>query len=228
MATTRFTAWVFSLGLLLLGYPALADVQIKSGASSDTLTVNTQKAALTVQGISTRPTYTASSGALACNAANGIAIESSVGTGFKLVGWCANSMEATAGTGINVVVRRATAASSGGTVLTAEGTGTSAISKHDPADGNFGGAARGGALTPGTAGATLDQVSFITGELSAPGTSTAPDSVPSYTFCKTYGDNGEKMPTVSAGTANGLSVMLTATGAGSGSFCSVSVTIIAE
>jgi hypothetical protein len=196
---------------------------VKSGATSDLATIDTNKNVRVAGGASTRVTYIASSGALSCNAANGIAIESSAGTGFKLVSWCANTSEATAGTGINVVVRRATAASSGGTTLTAEGTGTSAISKMDPAAGNFGGVARGGAPTPGTAGATLDQVSFITGEIG-----TGAETTPSYTFCRYYGLAGEQLPTVAAGTANGLSVMLSASGAGGLSFCSVSATIIAE
>jgi hypothetical protein len=211
------------LALLLLAGPAHAGVSVVDDSGSPGANVNSSKALETTQGIPTRVTYIASSGALSCNAANGIAIESAAGTGFKLVSWCANTSEATAGTGINVVVRRATAASSGGTTLTAEGTGTSAISKMDPGAANYGGVARGGALTPGTAGATLDQISFITGEIG-----TGAETTPSYSFCKYYGVAGEQMPTVSAGTANGLSIMLSATGAGGLSFCSVSATIIAE
>lgn len=217
---------LFRLVALLLAFPLPALGQgatWKSGDSADLAKVDTNKNVRVAVGGSTRPTYIASIGALSCNAANGIAIESSAGTGFKLVSWCANVSAATAGAGINVVVRRSTAVSSGGSTLTAEGTSTTSISKMDPGDSNFGGVARGGALTPGTAGATLDQVGFNTGEL---GTGT--ETQPSYTFCREYGKAGEKMPTVSAGTTNGLSIMLTATGAGGLSTCAVSATIIVE
>lgn len=210
--------------VFLAPLPAAAQgTTIKSGADSNLATVDSNKNLRVAFGASTRATYIASIGALSCNAANGIAIESSAGTGFKLVGWCANVSAATAGAGINVVVRRSTAVSSGGSTLTAEGTGTTSISKMDPGDSNFGGVARGGALTPGTAGATLDQIGFNTGEL---GTGT--ETQPSYTFCRLYGQAGEKLPTVSAGTTNGLSIMLSATGAGGLSTCAVSATIIVE
>lgn len=213
--------------LLILALPSGAFAQgvvTKSGATSDLWTINTNKAGLTALGVSTRPTYIASSGAQSCNAANVLAIESAAGTGFKLVGWCVNVSQATAAAAVNVFVRRETTASSGGTALTAEGTGTTAISKMDPADGNYGGVARGAAATPGTAGATLDQVGFSIPELGAG----AADPAGPGPFCKYYGRNGEKMPTVAAGTANGLWISVSTSGTGGLSSCAITATIIAE
>lgn len=200
-----------------------ADVQIKSGASTDTWTVNTQKAGLVQNGISTRPTYMATVGAQVTTAAILLSVESSAGTGFKLASWCVSFSNATAAAVVNVTVQRRTTASTGGTALTAEGTGTTAISKFDPADGNYGGVARLGG-TPGTAGAMLDQAGFFIGELGA-GTA---DPAGQGTFCKRYGTDGEKMPIVAAGVANGLSISLSTHGAGALADGAISAVIIQE
>jgi hypothetical protein len=213
--------------ILFLCVPALvfASAEIKSGASTDTLTVNTQKAALVVPGISTRPTYTASAGGLATTALYNLSIESSAGTGFKLAQWCVGVSNATAAALVTVTVQRRTTASSAGTLCTAEGTAASCpISKHDPADGNYGGVARV-TSTLGTAGAILDQQGFTVGEIGA-GTADTPGQAP---FCKTYyGQNGIKMPTVLSGTGNGISINVSAPGAGGLASGSISATIIAE
>lgn len=223
MGHISYIARALSALALLLAVNADASVSIISGTGTDLQTVNTQKAALTQQGNSTRPTYIASFGAITCNATNVLAIESAAGAGFKLVSWCVTISQATAVAAVNVTVRRETAASSGGTALTAEGTGTTAISKMDPGDGNYGGVARGGAATAGTAGATLDQVGFALSELGA-GAADPPGQI----FCRNYGVNGEKLPTVAAGTANGIALTMGASGAGGLASCSMSATIIAE
>ena len=215
------------LFVLLLLVPTLSyadGISIKSGATTDLATVNTNKAVLTVDGISTRPTYIASTGATTCNQINVLAIESAAGTGFKLVSWCVNMSQATTAAAVNITVRREIAASSGGTALTAEGTGTSAISRMDPADGSYGGVARGGAATAGTAGATIEQVGFSIGEIAA---GTADVGSP-HNFCRTYGQSGEKLPTVVAGTANGIAISMSSSGAGGLSSCAMSAVIIAE
>lgn len=214
--------------LLLLFFPALAfgqGIPLKSGASSDLATVNTSKALLTQVGLSTKATYGASAGALSCNATNLLVIESAAGTGFKLASWCVSySSVATAAAAINVFVRRETTASSSGTLLTAEGTGTTSISQFVPGTGNFGGVARGGAATSGTAGATLDQVGFSIGEVGAG----AADPPSPGIFCRTYGLTGDQLPTVSAGIANGLVISMSASGAGGLSNCALSAVIISE
>jgi hypothetical protein len=213
---------VAALGLLLLASPVLADVQLKSGASTDTLTINTQKAALTTAGNSTRVTYVASSSALVTTALYSLAIEAAAGTGFKLVSFCVGFSNATAAAGITIDVKRTTAASSGGTALTAEGTGADAISKMDPGDANFTGVARRtGTLTTGV---TLDQYGAMVGELGAGAAD--PTSLP--IFCKQYGQNGEKMPVVAAGTTNGIAIRVSAPGAGGLAFGSISAVIIQE
>lgn len=208
--------------LLMAGTAGAQGVPIKSGAGSDLMTVNAQKAGLVSDGISTRPTYIASTGAVATTTAYSLQVESSVSTGFKVSNICVSISNATAAAAVNVVVRRTTAASTAGTALTAEGTGTTAVSKMDPADGNFGGVARSGGTT--TNGATLDQWGFMVGELGA-GTADVPSNG---TFCKPYGTTGEKMPTVVSGVANGISIAVSAPGAGGLAMGAVSATIIAE
>jgi hypothetical protein len=187
--------------------------------------VDPNKNVMVASGASTRPTYVASVSGQACSAAVVLSLEASVSTGFKLADITVNTTEATAGTGVTVTVQRRTTASSAGTALTAEGTGTTAVSKMDPADANFGGVARLGG-TPGTGGATLDQYAFTTGEVG-----TGAETVPSYAFTRTYGGPGGgtfKMPTVQAGTANGLTINVSSAGAGALSFCAISATLIAE
>lgn len=210
---------LIALLMLCLAPAALADVQIKSGASSTTLTVNTANSALVQSGVSTRPTYTATLTALASTTANVLSIESSAGTGFKLSRVCIFVPNATASAAILITVQRRTTASSGGTALTAEGTGVTSISKHDPADGNYGGVARLNG-TPGTAGAIVDAFGFWNAMTGA--------SPPIGPFCKEYGANGEKMPTVLSGTSNGLSISNSVVGAGGTALMTIAATIIAE
>lgn len=214
-----------AISVLLIPVALFAQgVPIKDGSSSTLLKINANSAAEVVDGRSSRPTYIASVGAQATTAAVILSIESSAGTGFKLVQWCTGITNATAAAGVTVTVQRRTTASSGGTALTAEGTGTTSISKFDPADSNYGGVARLGG-TPGTAGAILDQQGFQVGELGA-GTA---DATGPAAFCKTYGGStGEKPITVAAGTASGLSINLSAAGAGGLAFGSISATLIAE
>jgi hypothetical protein len=168
------------------------------------------------------PAYIASFGAVTCNQTNVLAIESSVMVGFRLIGWCVNVSQATAAAAVNVVVRRAnTVASTGGTTLTPEGTGTFAIASMSLSDPTYGGVARGGAATPGTAGATLDQVGFSIAELGAG----VADPTGNGPFCKWYGVSGEKLPTVPPGVLNGLSISVSAAGAGALASCAVSAVI---
>lgn len=215
----------WALVVLALGLAAAlaADVQIKSGASTDTLTVNANKAATTILGSSTRATYRCTATGLATTAAYNMSIESAAGTGFKLVRWCVGISNATAAAAVTVNVNRRSTASSAGTAATSEGTGSPSISKMDPADGNYGGVCRITA-TLGTIGALLDGQSFQVGELGA-GTA---DPTATDEFCKEYGKLGDKMPIVAAGTANGLSITVTAPGAGGLASGSITATIIAE
>lgn len=170
-----------------------------------------------------RVTYSASVSGQATTADVLLSIEAPAGSGFKLVGWCVGTTSATAAAGITVTVRRTTTASSAGTALTAEGTGTTSVSKLDPGFANFGGVARLGG-TPGTAGATLDQQGFMAGEIGA-GTADHPGILP---FCKTYGLGGENYPTVVAGVTNGLSINLSAAGAGGLAFGSIAALFVVE
>lgn len=210
--------------LVLLAGPVFAQgVPIKSGATSDLATVDTNKNMRVTPGQSTRATYTASAGALVTTAAYSMQIESEVGRGFKLSRVCIGTSAATAAAVQTVTIRRTTAAGSGGTTLTAEGTGAVSVSQHVPGTGNWGGRTVHTG-TAGTAGALLDTFGWTVSEIAA-GTAD-PGQTP--LFCKTYGENGEQMPTVASGTANGISIAVTAAGAGGLASGSISATFIAE
>jgi len=197
---------------------------IKGGASADLANVNTKKAMEVAQGQSSKATYIATSGALVTTALYSMQLEApAVGTVY-IHRICVGVTNATAAAGVTVTVNRRSTAGSGGTTLTAEGTGADAVSKLDPADSNFGGIAR---RTPtlGTIGATLDQWGFQVGELAA-GTADVPGQPQQ---CQVYGLNGGTKPIViSAGTANGVSVSVSAPGAGGLAFGSISIMFTVE
>lgn len=197
--------------LVVLSFTAFAQgIPLKSGASSDLATVNAAKSLLVVRGASTVPTYTCTATALVSTAVYSMQLDAEVARGFKVQKICvsANSL-ATAAAAVTVTVNRRTTASTGGTAATQEGATSPSVSKFDPADGNWTGRC---AQTPtlGTAGPLLDGWSQTVGELGA-GAADVPSGTP---FCKTYGDESEKAPTVLAGTTNGVSVNVTAPGAG--------------
>lgn len=213
---------------IFLLIPALLYAQglpIKSGADSNLATVDANKNMRVAEGASTRPTYIVSLSAQATTGAVLMSIESSAGTGFKLVGFCFATSNATAAAAMTISVQRRTTASSGGVACTNEGTTVSGtgctIAKMDPADANFGGVGRNGGSV-GTAGAVLDQIGYQTGIVA-----TGAGGLPPY--CQWYGGaNGLKMPVVSAGTANGISINVSAAGAGGLADGSISAYIIAE
>lgn len=214
------------LASILTLLPALAFAQgipLKSGAGSDLATVNTAKSLLTVRGASTLATYTCTATGLASTAIYSMQLDAEVSRGFKIQKICVSANSpATAAAAVSVTVQRRTTASTGGTAATAEGTASPAVSKFDPADGNWGGRC---AQTPtlGTAGAVLDGWSQTVGELGAgladPGSGTP--------ICKTYGDESEKAPTVLAGVTNGVSVAVSAVGAGALAGGSITITFTA-
>ena len=213
------------LSLLSL-LPALALAQgipLKSGAGSDLATVNTAKSLLTVRGASTVPTYTCTATGLASTAIYSMQLDAEVARGFKVQKICVSANSpATAAAAVSVTVNRRTTASTGGTAATQEGSASPSVSKFDPADGNWTGRC---AQTPtlGTIGPLLDGWSQTVGELGAgaadPGSGTP--------ICKTYGDESEKAPTVLAGTTNGLSVAVSAVGAGALAGGSITITFTA-
>src|SRR5438128_5915285 len=96
--------------LLLLSTVLYADVAIKSGASSTTLTVNSNNAALVVEGLSSRATYIASTSGNATTAAHTLSIEASSTLGFKLMGWCVSTSNATTAAAGTITVQRRTTA----------------------------------------------------------------------------------------------------------------------
>lgn len=211
------------LTLCLVPLVALADVVLRSGSSSDTVTVNAAKSLLMVRGASTVPTYTCTATGLVSTAAYSLNLQAEVARGFKIQKVCVSANSpATAAAAVNVTVQRRTTAATGGTLAAQEATASPSVSKLDPADGNWTGECR---VTPtlGTAGAVLDGWSQTVGELGA-GTADPGSGTP---FCKTYGDESEKAPTVLAGTANGASVLVSAPGAGALAGGSVTITFTA-
>jgi hypothetical protein len=219
----KFLSLVTAFGLI----PALLLAQglpIKSGTTSDLASVDTNKNVRTALGASTRPTYIASAGGLATTALYNMSIESSASLGYKLAKVCIGvSVMTTPSAPVAVTIQRRTTASSAGTLATAEGTATPAVSKMDLGDANFGGIVRI-TSTLGTAGAVLDSWGFVPGEVGAGAAD--PPSLP--VFCKSYGDLGDKMPTVPAGTANGISINVGTFGAGGLASGSIAATLIAE
>ncbi len=209
--------------LLLLLTVLSQGMPIKSGATSDLLTVNTQKAALVTPGISTRPTYGISFSGAATTALFNLSVESSAGTGFKVAGWCVGFSNATAAVAVTVTLQRRTTAAASGTLCVNEQTSACAISTYDPADAAFGGTARQTA-TLGSAGAILDAVGLTAGEIGA-GTADSPGPAP---YCRFYGTQGDKMPTVSAGTSNGVSLNVSSIGSGGLAAGSITMYVIYE
>lgn len=207
--------------LVLLPTIALAQgIPLKSGAGSDLATVNTAKSLYVVRGASTLATYACTMTALTSTAAYSMQLDAEVSRGFKVQKICVSANSpATAAAAVTVTVNRRSSASAGGTAATAEGTGSPSVSKFDPADSNWGGRC---AQTPtlGTIGPLLDGWSQTVGEIGA-GAADTSNGVP---FCKAYGDESEKAPVVVAGTANGLSINVTAPGAGA--LAAGSITII--
>lgn len=212
LVRTLFLVAFFSTGA------TLADVAIRSGSTSDTAFVNSNKALIINEGASARPTYIASASGLATTAAFNMNIEAGSVVGYKVSAICVGLSNATAAAAVSVVVQRRTTASTAGTAMTIEGTATPAISKLDPGAASFAGTGRVTA-TQGTAGPILDQWGY---EVSS-GTSS-----PSFPFCKTYGLNGDQLPTVAAGVNNGISVSVSAPGAGGLAAGSISMTLIQE
>jgi hypothetical protein len=213
----------FATLALLLSFAASADVVIKSGTSSNTAQVDANGNVLTAAGQSTRPTYKCTATGLVATAAYNMNLEAGGVKGFKLVSYCVGIPNATAAAVVTVTVQRRTTVSSAGTVATAEGASSPAVSRMDPADGAFSGICRITA-TQGTAGAVVDGYSVQTGEVGA-GTADVP-STP--TFCKFYSLLDGKVPTVAAGTTNGISISVTAPGAGALAAGSITASFIEE
>lgn len=214
--------------VLLLLIPQLVlgqGIPIKGGATSDLVTVDTNKNIRVSNGASTRTTYTATVAGATTTAAYNLQVESGAGVGFKVARVCVSyALGATAaGTIITTTISRRTTASSGGTALTNEGTGTTAISRHDPAAGSYPGLARGLAATLGTLGTTLDQWQFP--QTVVAGTTGVTQPV---IICKDYTSLGWQAIVNAAGVTNGISVLVSAGGAGSLAVGSIAMTIISE
>lgn len=206
---------------VLLSSVANADVIIKGGISAGQAKVNSSGSLQVNEGASQRVTYVASVSGVATTALYNLTIEAGGSQGFKVSQICVGVSNATAAAAVNVTVNRRTTASSGGTLIANEATGNS-VSKMDPADASWAGIVRlTGTL--GTIGPTLDSWSFQVGEIGA-GAADPGSGV----FCRLYGLNGEKLPTVVAGVTNGLSVNVTAPGAGGLASGSISVIFVAE
>lgn len=220
------------LALALLLLPALSFAQglpIKSGATSDLATVDTNKNIRTSSGASTRQTFNATISGAVTTAAYNLQVESPAGTGIKIIEICVGYAQGAtaAGTIVTTTVSRRTTASSGGTALTNNGTGTTAITDLSGTGVSYTGLARGMAATLGTVGATIDQWSY---RQSALGATTGIEGVGDTRICQQYGSaqGGGQAIVVPAGTANGVSVQVSAGGAGSVAVGSIRMTFIQD
>jgi hypothetical protein len=217
------------LVLFLSLLPALAlaqGVTVKSGASTDTVTVDTNKNLRVTPGASTRNTFTATVSGATTTAAYNLIVESASLQGFKVHEICVSyALGATAaGTIITTTVRRVTLASSGGTALTNNGTGTTAVTDLSGNAVAYGGLARGLAATINGAGATIDQWQFPQTVVAGTTGITQPAVI-----CRSYGIEGVGQAiTVAAGVTNGIAVNVSAGGAGSLAVGSIRMTFIAE
>jgi hypothetical protein len=210
---------------LLLPSLAFGAVVIQGAGTSNQAKVNTANSLQVNEGPSMRATYYASVAGATTTAAWNIACEAGATTGFKLSQYCVSlPLAATAaGTIITVTLRRTTAAGSGGTALAADGAGTTAITRADTGSAAFPGTCRGLASTSGTAGAVFDQFQFP--QIILPATTSSPGPV---VICRHFGQNGDQLPTVPVGTANGLILGVSAAGAGSLAVGAASMVLIAE
>lgn len=211
----------FALLLLLVAGVALA-TSIRDPTTGLGAKVNANGNLQVNEGPSARVTYIATVSGVATTALYNLTIESEAARGYKVTQICVGVSNATAAALVTVTVNRRSTASSGGTVIAAEATANS-VSKMDPADSNWSGVVRL-TSTLGTIGPTLDSWGFTVGELGA-GTADGTGQAP---YCKVYGLNGEKLPTVVAGTTAGLSVNVSAPGAGGLASGSISITFVTE
>lgn len=76
--------------------------------------------------------------------------------------------------------------------------------------------------TLGAAGPIIDQFSFVTSEVGTP------DATTQNLQCRQYGTTGEKMPSVTGGANNGLSISVGPAGAGSLFSAGIVATIIVD
>lgn len=208
---------------LLWSGPAWAANVCDPTTGTNCIGVDANKNGFVNEGKSARATYIASSSALATTAAYNLSIEAGSSQGFRLSRFCVGLSNATAAAAVTISVNRRTTASSGGTQLTNEGTGADSISKMDSGDASFPGVARRTA-TLGTIGATLFQTGVMIGELGAG----AADGAGPSPFCYDFGEHGAKLPIIPAGTSNGVSITVTASGAGGLASGAISAELIAD
>jgi len=213
--------------LALVASLALAQgIPLKSGADANLATVDANKNLRIDLGTSTRPTFAATVAGAVTTAAFNLIVESASLQGFRVSEICVSyALGATAaGTIITTTVRRVTAASSAGTALTNNGTGTTAVTDLSGASVAYGGLARGLAATINGAGATIDQWQFPQTVVAAT-TGITPPAV----ICRQYGSAVGGMPIiVQAGVTNGVAVNVSAGGAGSLAVGSIRMTFTAE
>ena len=193
----------------LVAVPLAQGLRIMSGATSDLVTVNTKKSLLTTEGQSDSATYIVHAALQSIAVSDGIInLEAEASRGYRISQVCISPGQATAAVWMHWQLFRTTTASSGGTLIASESTTTHSVSKMDPADANWSGLARFAAVE-GTSGALLDAGTvFVNVALTPPAVSP--------TYCREYGLEGGKLPTVAAGVGNGVKLMVLGSAGGAG------------
>jgi hypothetical protein len=226
MAASKFIARARSLAIrypiltaLFLSFAtvALAGVGIDSGpiVAANKLFVNAYGSARVTQGKSDDASYIVSVTTAFTAVDSMINLEAEAGRGFRITKVCIHPGSATAAANLLWQLIRTTTASSAGTVIAAESTTTNSVTKMDPADGNWSGAARTSG-TEGTSGAVLDQ-GTVYANIAATGSSQSGLGGE----CKEYGLVDGKQPIVVSGTTSGVKLMLTGTAGGVGQAASI-------
>ena len=214
-----------ALLVVLLSLAAFAGVNVISASApaANVWFVNAFGTAKVVRGKSDAPTYSCSAVGLVTTAAYSMQVNAEAARGLRIQKICVGGSAATAAALQTITIQRRTTAATGGTAATSEGAASPSVSKFDLADGSFSGVCT---ITPtlGTAGPVLDGWGQTVPEIGAGAADPGSQGV----FCKTYGDESEKAPSVPSGVANGLSVLVGAAGAGGLASGSISIMFIAE
>lgn len=207
-------AW---LGFVVAGGLALLvaqGIRVMSSTGTTLAKITVNNALEVVFGKSDRASYIASVGNQAVTATDSILnLHAGASVGFRIVKVCITPGYAnSSGQRLWQLTRRTTAPSAGVSIGAEGTTGNNALAKMDPADANWSGTAAIGG-TEGNAGAILDSGNLFVPLAVAGATKTDYTSV---TFCHQYGTNGDKLPTIAAGTDNGVSLMFSGVTGGTG------------
>lgn len=201
-------------------------VLVKSGGTTDRVTVTTKKALNTAPGGSSKFTYVLNSNTLASSSANTIFLESGPTLGVRLRGWCYTLSSGAPATAIAYSLLRTIQSSTAGTQClddTTASAGSCAIARMDPADPQFQGIGRLGGSN-GSPRELIDGSGQMVGEIGAG----AADFTQAPGICRWYGQGGSKAPYVPAGANYGFKLTISTASPSGISSAAISMYFTAE